>query len=98
MRAKRGITERAAGSDLTQLRNLKMIPTGCEALATAYRLLAREVDRAEDDEDRYGKINAVRELRNVRNSLAGVDPNATPEELDDLLAGVSAAIRDATKP
>lgn len=96
-RAKRGVTERAAGTDLSIMRGANMLPAGTEALATSYRLLAREVDRAEDDEDGYRKINAVRELRNVRNALAGVDPNATPEELDDLLRGVSAALRDAAR-
>ena len=97
-RAKRGVVERAAGADLTALRREDVLPTGSEALQAAFRLLAREVDRADLEQDRYGKINATRELRNVRQALGSLDPTAGDAELDKLLASVSTALRNLETP
>jgi uncharacterized membrane protein YcjF (UPF0283 family) len=84
--------ERAASADLRALRAEQLIPPGCAALEAAYRLMAREVDRAEREHDRYGKINTVRELVRVRQVLAGTDAVADAATLDELHADLAAKL------
>lgn len=94
-----GTVERAAQSDLRTLRAAGSIPEGMGALEAAYRLTARELDRAEREQDRWGKLNASRELRAVRERLGvvvpetGTDADAFWSELADPTAG-----GDATQP
>jgi hypothetical protein len=96
---RRGPVERAVGADLTTLRQLELLPPGASAIAAAYRLAAREVDRAEADRDRWGKIAAIRELRSVAERLGALAPPAvTDDQLSDLLAELSAKVRDVAPP
>lgn len=94
---KRGVVERAAGTDLRLLTQLELIPPGSKALEAAYRQLARELDRAETERDRYGTINAARELLRVRAALAPTTVEMDHDP-DAFVAELSAAIRDAEKP
>jgi hypothetical protein len=75
----KGSTERAAEKDLRSMRSTKIVGEAVSALEVAYRLTAREVDRAEREQDRWGKLNAVRELRAVREKLGPMTP-ATPDD------------------
>lgn len=89
------MTERDAAADLRQLGELELLPPGAAALARAYRLLAREMDRAEREGDRWGKIGAARELRATRERLGALVPlPADGDELEGLFARLSAEIRD----
>lgn len=92
---RKGTTERAAERDLTALRKDKTIGSGMGALEVAYRLAAREVDRAERGEDLWGKMKATAELRALRERLAPMTPS---HDQDDLLASLRTALRDATQP
>lgn len=89
----KGTVERAAERDLRVLRGAGTIPDGMGALEAAYRLTARELDRAEREQDRWGKLNASRELRAVRERLGviepetGTDADAFWSELADPAAG-----------
>lgn len=85
---RRGVVERAAGADLSKLRDLEVMPDGTAALQDAYRLLAREMDRAESERDRYGKINTARELRNLRQNLAPVTAASGAMTIEDILDGI----------
>jgi hypothetical protein len=71
---RKGSAERDAELDLRSLRAAATIPPGMKAIETAYRLIAREVDRAELEQDRYGKLNAARELRALRERLGVIQP------------------------
>jgi hypothetical protein len=97
-RRSRGVVERAAGTDLRLLTQLELIAPGSKALEAAYRQLARELDRAEAERDRYGTINAARELLRVRAALAPTTAGGGEHDPDAFVAELSAAIRDAEKP
>lgn len=75
-----GVAERAAQDDLRFLRGADALPSGAKALEVAYRLCAREVDRAETEQDRWGKLKATSELRQLRERLAPLAfATGTPE-------------------
>ena len=76
-----GTVERHANADLKQLRDLHAIAPGMSAIEDAYKRVAAELDAAFKDQDRYGVINTVRELRNTRAALA---PGALHEGDDAL--------------
>jgi hypothetical protein len=88
VRRKVGSVERAAAADLKLLRDLGVVPGGMTAVETAYRRVACQVDTAHDEQDRYGVINATRELRNVREALGAT---TTPDE-DSTLATMLEAV------
>lgn len=90
--------ERAAELDLRELRKLETIPAGMGALEAAYRLTAREVDRAEREADRWGKLNAARELRALRERLGVVVPESTGGEADEFWGSMSTPVRDDPQP
>jgi hypothetical protein len=92
----RGPVEVAAARDLEQLRD--QISDGCQALEATYQLLARELDRAEVEGDRYGKINTARQLQAIRRDLAPVRAEIDAATVDDFFAAMSAKIRDTTEP
>jgi len=91
----KGAVERFAEADLRELRRRETIAPGLKALEAAYRLVAREVDRAEAEgaEGGWRKLNATRELRAVRERLGIVPPESTGDERDDLLASLSSTAR-----
>ncbi len=93
-RRSRGTAERDAGADLSELRRLELLPAASKAVQTAYRYLARELDRARAEGDRYGQINAAREILRIRAALGSTDPTATGDELQRLRDDLSAKIRD----
>lgn len=92
----RGAVEIAAARDLEQLRD--SIGEGCEALEATFQLLARELDRAEREGDRYGKINTARQLQSVRRELAPVRTTLDAATIDDFFDEVSAKVRDGPQP
>jgi hypothetical protein len=94
--AGRGDVELAAARDLDELRD--QLPDGSAALEAAYQLLARELDRAERERDRYGKINTVRQLQAIRRELAPVRAEIDAATVDDFFAAMSAKIRDGEEP
>lgn len=94
-RRAKGITERAAEVDLRELRTTGALGVAIGALTTAYRLCAREVDRAELEQDRWGKLKATSELRAIRTQLG---PTAAATTADDLLEQLRTAIRDTPEP
>lgn len=94
-REKLGPTERAAQGDLRELRRLDMLTTGTSALTVAYRLAARDVDRAERKSDAWAAASAMRELRALRLEIA---PTAAPlagDGLGELLGDIADVIRAA---
>lgn len=89
-----GTVERAASSDLRELRDLGMLTTGTSALAAAYRRAARDTDRAERKQDPWASASAMRELRALRLELA---PTAAPlagDGLSDLLEEIARTIAE----
>lgn len=92
---KKKAVERAAESDLRELRSTHSLSQAVSALAVAYRLCAREVDRAELEEDRWGKMKATSELRALRERLGPVE---APAHEDDLLDSLRASLGDAPQP
>jgi hypothetical protein len=86
---KKRATERAAEADLRDLRKAGQMAVATSALATAYRLVAREVDRAETEEDRWGKMKAASELRAIRVQLAPMTALTTSEEADGFWSDMS---------
>jgi hypothetical protein len=98
---KRGTVERAAEADLRQLRQLEAMPAAATALAAAYRLAAREVDRAELERDRWGKAKSTATLRELWHDLTAY---VTPPEADDALTAkldafeLAASVRDTPTP
>lgn len=66
--------ERAAELDLRALRSAGSIPDGMKAIEAAYRLTAREFDRAEEELDGWKKLNSARELRALRERLGVIEP------------------------
>lgn len=97
-RRRKGGVERAAEADLRELRKAESIPPGMGALEAAYRLVAREVDRTEAEGDRWGKLNAARELRATRERLGIVAPDMTGSEADEFWGRMSTPVRDAPEP
>lgn len=95
-----GTIERNAAADITALATV--LPAGTTALQSAYKTLARELDRAEKERDRYGKIYAAREMLKIRQSLTpmtGDDAEDAPQTVDEFIAGLPAApVGDAPKP
>jgi hypothetical protein len=92
-----GVVEKAASADLRMLNALELLPPGSGAIAQAYRLLAREIDRSEREHDRYGKINAAARLAQLRDRLGPATPFAPDDDLiDNLHAKLSAEIRHTT--
>lgn len=94
----KGTVERAAEADLRELRRESTIPTGMTAVAAAFRLTAREIDRAEREQDRWGKLNAARELRALRERLGVVAPAAGGGEADAFWESMSTPVRDTPEP
>jgi hypothetical protein len=97
----KGVVERASERDLRDLRSAGTIPQGMAALEAAYRLTAREVDRAEREADRWGKLNATRELRAVRERLGVIEPdNGTDADAwwDEMRRAGAAAGGDTPQP
>lgn len=86
---RKGSTERAAEGDLRVMRNLASIGAGMGALEVAYRLVAREVDRAETEADRWGKLKATSELRAIRERLASMVPLTSSTEADEFWSTMS---------
>lgn len=98
--ARKGVVERFAEADLRELRKRETIAPGMKALEASYRLVAREIDRAESEgaEGGWKKLNATRELRAVRAQLGIVAPESTGDERDELLAVLSATPRHTEEP
>lgn len=93
-----GTVERHAVADLTELRQLERLPAGSLAVQDAYKQVAREIDRAEKERDRWGKIRAVSELVKIRLALAPEVADGTTEGLDDWIAGLPTAAAGDTPP
>lgn len=74
-----GPVEQGAANDLLLLAELGVIPSGSSALERTYRRLARQIDSATAESDRYGVINAARELRAMRSEL-GVTTGAAGDD------------------
>lgn len=93
---RKGVVERFAEQDLRELRRLETIAPGMKAIEAAYRLVAREVDRAESEgpDGGWRKLNATRELRAVRERLGVLPPESSGDERDELLAALSATPRN----
>jgi hypothetical protein len=92
----RGAVELAAAADLVDLAG--RITDACAALEATYQLLAREIDRAEAEGDRYGKINTARQLQAIRRDLAPVRAEIDATTVDEFFAAMSAKIHDRTEP
>lgn len=93
---KRGRAELDAMADLREMAKLGVLPAGTQAIRTAYRLVAREIDRAERAGDLYGKINAAARLAALRSQLAPIEQVATESVATDIHARLSAEIRHAS--
>lgn len=85
-----GRVERAAVADITELDKAGRLPAGSAALADSYKLLAREVDRAELEEDRWGKAKVVSEMRAVWAMLVA-DGQGDAETIDEFVASLPTA-------
>jgi hypothetical protein len=94
----RGAIETAAAGDVAYLRDEDLVDDGVKALELSYLLMAREVDRAETEKDRYGKINAARELRSLRQQLAAFGPAVTGASLEEFWAELHAKVHHRTQP
>jgi hypothetical protein len=94
----RGFVEAAAARDVAYLDETDNLEDGSEALQATYVLLGREIDRAEHEQDRYGKINAAAKLLTIRKDLAPVGPASNAASLDDFFAELSASVRDGEEP
>jgi hypothetical protein len=92
---KKGSVERAAERDLTSMRKGKQISEAVGALEAAYRLTAREVDRSEVEQDRYGKLNAVRELRALREKLGPMTAPTSSSEADEFWSNMGEPVPGA---
>lgn len=88
-----GTVEKAAASDLRELRDLGMLTTATTALAAAYRRAARDVDRAERSRDHWAAASAMRELRALRLELAPTSSPLAGDGLEDLLSEISSLVR-----
>lgn len=89
-----GTVERAVAADIRALAELELLPPAVKAIAASCRLVARELDRAEREKDRWGKLAAARELARLRAQLGALTPLPVDDELDDQVAGLAAALRD----
>ncbi|MCU1361270.1 MAG: hypothetical protein JWN99_2559 [Ilumatobacteraceae bacterium] len=87
---RKGSTERAAEKDLRTLRNMTTIGAGMAALEVTFRLTAREVDRAETEHDRWGKLKASSELRALRERIAPITPITQAAEADEYWRQIAA--------
>lgn len=90
----KGPAEKAAGRDLEVLRELGVIPTGSLALEVSYRRLARQLDAADDEGDRYGVINASAALRTMRAELGVTTGSAGDDALERAFEAILAQISD----
>jgi hypothetical protein len=86
-----GRVERHSVADIQALHDAGRLPLGSEALADSFKLLAREVDRAESEGDRWGKAKTVAEMRYVWTLLAGRDPGVESKTIEEWLASLPKA-------
>jgi len=92
---KLGPVERASREDMTVLNDLGVIPAGSKALEATYRRLARQIDKATDEDDRYGVINSARELRQLRAGLGVTTGGADDDALREFMVGVLEAVTES---
>lgn len=89
-----GTIEKHAAREMTDARSAGVLSESTRSLQAAYTTLARELDRAEREGDRYGKIYTVREMLKVRQaltpSLVG-DGEEGPQTVEEFVAGLPAA-------
>lgn len=92
---KLGPVERSAREDIHLLNDLGVIPAGSKALEATYRRLARQIDAATDDGDRYGVINSARELRQLRAGLGVTAAGAADDALHEFMTSVLEAVTES---
>lgn len=86
--------ERYASGDVRTLAKLGALPPASDALRSAYRLMARQLDLAVKTEKTWDIVNASKELRSIRAQLlAEGGVVVADDELERFLASLPATPR-----
>jgi hypothetical protein len=88
-----GTIERNAARDLRELEKLDAIPPGMEAIKSAIRQVARQLDAAAREDDRYSVITASSQLLKLRLALTPGAIHEHDDGIERLIAALPATPR-----
>jgi hypothetical protein len=88
-----GTIERHAAADLRELKRIDAIPPGMESICSALRQLARQVDDAAREDDRYSVIMGTSQLLKLRLALTPGPISEPDDAIERFLAALPATPR-----